>query len=417
LNTLATVTSLLLSTALLLVGHGMQLTLLPLRAVDNGMSETLIGVTASSYFIGFVVGCLFISKMIAKVGHIRCFTVLAASAASVVLCLEMVDHWIPWLVLRFITGFAMSGLYASIESWLNSHTTSGDRGRVLSVYTFITLSAMAAGQVLINVGTVESSTPFSLAAMFLILAIVPIGLTSKTAPVQVGSTSVAFRLLYQRSHSAFAGALLSGLVTGSFWSMGAVFFSHYSESQVDITWYMSAALLGGALLQYPIGWLSDYFDRRRVLILLCVGGTLSSVAVSSSTEETWHLAMIFWFGAMVMPIYAISLATAADVSRDGEFVVIGTTVLILNAIGAAAAPMPLGQLMAMFGPPALFLAFAAMCALFAVLFFALSQTPRDVTVEEQIPFTVAASAVAPASFELDDRISETDSHTDLATDN
>lgn len=395
----------------------MQLTLLPLRAEGNGMPENLIAISASSYFLGFVLGCLFISRMIARVGHIRGFAVLTALSASVVLSLDMLDHWAPWLVLRFITGFAMSGLYTVIESWLNSRTTSANRGRILSIYTFITLSAMAAGQMLINVGAVDTSTPFTLAALFLTLAIVPIGLTKKIAPTPIESTSVSFRLLYQRSHSAFAGAILSGLVTGSFWSMGAIFSRHYSESLVGVTSFMSVAIIGGALLQYPIGWLSDRIDRRHVLILLCIGGALSAVVVSISAGETWHLATVFLFGAMVMPIYAISLATAADVAVGDEFVVIGTSVLMLNAIGAAVAPLPLGHLMAIFGPPALFTSFAVMCGLFAILFIALSQTPRAISVEEQTPFNAAASDVAPVSFEFDPRSPEPEDSTSLRSEN
>ena len=147
------------------------------------MPETLIGISASSYFLGFVLGCLFSSRVIAKVGHIRCFAVLTAATASAVLCLDMLDHWAPWLALRLLTGIAMSGLYTVIESWINSRATPSNRGRVLSIYTFITLAAMAIGQILINVGAIESSTPFTLAALFLTLAIVPIGLTSKMAPV------------------------------------------------------------------------------------------------------------------------------------------------------------------------------------------------------------------------------------------
>ena len=171
---------------------------------------------------------------------------------------------------------------------------------------------------------------------------------------------------------------------------------------------MSMAIIGGALFQYPIGWLSDRIDRRTVLILLCIGGAISALAVSASTGKNWHLAMVFLFGAMVMPIYAISLATAADVAVGDEFVVMGTSVLMLNALGAVLAPVPLGQLMAIFGPPALFLSFAVMCVLFALLLLVLSRTPRTVSIEEQSPFTAAASDVAPASFELDPRAAESD---------
>lgn len=166
MGVLATVFSLLLSTALLLVGHGLQLTLIPLRGAGIGLSELMIGVSASCYFLGFVAGCLGIPRLIARVGHIRSFAVLTAVMISAVLCLEMLGYWQAWLLLRFLTGSAIAGLYSVIESWLNSQSTPQSRGRILAVYTFVTLSAMMGGQFLINVGPVESSLPFTVAALF-----------------------------------------------------------------------------------------------------------------------------------------------------------------------------------------------------------------------------------------------------------
>ncbi len=406
MKTFATVASLLLSTAMLLVGHGMQLTLMPLRASANGLSDFMIGISASCYFLGFIVGCIWVPRTIASVGHIRSFAVLAAVMTSAILCAELLDDWQFLLLLRFLTGVAISGLYTVIESWLNDQATAETRGRILSVYTFILLISMALGQALINVGPVESATPFVLAAVFLTLAIVPVGLTSRLAPAPVEATHVGFSLLYRRSRSAFAGALLSGLVVGSFWSLGAVFARGYSVSQADISWFISAAILGGALLQYPIGMLSDRIDRRKVMLLLCLGGALASLAVAVSAGQAWHLPMVFLFGAMVMPVYAISLATAADVAQGSEFVQMGTSVLMLNALGALSAPLLLGKLMTELGAPVLFWAFSAICLVFMVYIAFQLRDARAVTVSEQLPFNAAASEVAPGSFDLDPRAPE-----------
>jgi MFS family permease len=403
MKALLTVTSLLLSTALLLIGQGMQLTLVPLRASVSGQSDFVIGISASCYFMGFIVGCIAIPAVIARVGHIRSFSVLTAIMISAILCLEMLDDWQFLLALRFLTGVAISGLYTVIESWLNSQATAESRGRILAVYTFILLLSMALGQLLINVGPVETSTPFTVAAVFLALAIIPVGLTSRLAPAPMESHRIRFSLLYRRSRSGFAGALLSGLVVGSFWSLGAVFARSNSQMQSDISWFISTAILGGALLQYPIGLLSDRIDRRKVMLLLCLGGVLSSVAVAMSVQQSWHLAAVFLFGAMVMPIYAISLATAADVAQGSEFVEIGTSVLLLNAVGAVSAPLFLGKLMTELGPPALFWAFAALCAVFAGYISLQLRVARDIPVAEQVPFSAAAPEVAPASFDLDPR--------------
>ncbi|EAW30228.1 major facilitator family transporter [marine gamma proteobacterium HTCC2143] len=403
MKTLSTISSLLLSTALVLIGQGMAITLAPLRALNNGLTDSLIGLSASAYYLGFIVGCLYIPTLIKRVGHIRCFSVLIAVVICMTLLLDLFDGWQLWIILRFSVGAAVCGLYTVIESWLNSQSTDDSRGRILSVYTCITLSAMTAGQLLINVGPIESSTPFTLTVIFLALAIIPIGLTRKIAPTPVEVTSFRLSALYQRSHSAFAGAILSGVVVGSFWSLGAVFSRYYSQSTVDITWFMTTAIAGGALLQYPIGWLSDRVDRRFVIIGLCAGGAMSASAVALSTAAWWHLIAVFLFGASVMPIYAISLATAADVCGDCDFVEVGSSILMLNALGSFVAPLIVGPLMSNLSATMLFWSAAALCTVFGLYLAVQLKDSRAVSVEDQATFSAAVPDVAPASFDLDPR--------------
>ncbi|MDO8861274.1 MFS transporter [Haliea sp. E1-2-M8] len=404
MRTLLTLTSLLFSTSLLLVGQGMQLTLLPLRATTNGLSDFLIGVSASAYFLGFVAGCLLIPRIIAKVGHIRSFAVLTALMISAILTLEMLDGWLPWLTLRFLTGAVICGLYTVIESWLNDQTSADSRGQVLAIYTFIILASMAIGQMLINVGSADSSTPFTLAAIFMALAIVPVGLTSRLAPAPLKATRFRFNLLYRRSRAAFAGTVLSGLIVGSFWALGAVFARRYGSSTADVTWFMTAGIAGGALFQYPIGWLSDRIDRRFVMVFLSIAAVATSAAVALTVTHELHLLAVFLFGAVTMPLYAISLATAADNSSAEEFVEIGTSVLLLNALGAASAPILLGQLMSLFDATALFWSFAALSTLFSVY---LAVQTRDkgqvVTSKDHVPFSAAAPEIAPTGLGIDPR--------------
>jgi MFS family permease len=403
LKALPSALPLLFSTALLLTGHGMQLTLLPLRASATGMTELLIGLSASAYFLGFVAGCLASPLLIARVGHIRVFAVLAATLLTAILCLELVDLWQAWLLLRFLTGAAICGLYTIIESWLNSQVDANARGRLLSIYTFITLTAMTGGQFLINVGPATSPTPFIVAAICMALAILPVGLTRQSAPQPVSRTHSSFALLFARSRSAFAGALLSGVVAGSFWSLGAVYARNYAQSQFEITLFMSAAIAGGAIVQYPVGWMSDRIDRRRVLVALTAAGILTSVGVALSSGKPWALPAIFLFGACAMPLYALSLATAADVCESDEFVTIGTSVLLLNALGAVFAPLLIGQLMTHLAAAALFWSSAALCAIFGGYLLLQLRTPRAVPVSDQTPFEVAATEAAPVAFEMDPR--------------
>ncbi len=403
MRALAALTSLLLSTALLLVGHGMQLTLLPLRATGVGLTDFQIGLSASAYFAGFVAGCLANPRIIARVGHIRSFAVLASLMICALLVVSISDQWLIWVLARFVIGVMICGLYTVIESWLNDHATSESRGQVLSVYTFLVLSSMAAGQLLLNVAPVEAAVPFVIAAIFMSLAIVPVGLTRSLAPAPIEATRVRFKLLYERSRPAFAGAVLSGLVVGSFWALGAVFATRTSASVADVTFFITTAIVGGALLQYPIGWLSDRIDRAVVLAVLCVLGAAASVAVALSTGADWHLAAVFIFGALTMPLYAMALAIAADNSASDEFVLIGTSVLLLNALSAAVAPLALGQLMDSLGAPALFYAFAVMLVIGAGYVALQRKTTSAAPVAEQVPFTAAAPDMAPTSFDLDPR--------------
>lgn len=399
--TLITLTSLLLSTTLLLMGHGMHLTLLPLRASALGQSETLIALGGSAYFAGFVIGCVTAPRIIARAGHIRSFAVLASVMTAGLLLLGMLEHWIAWLALRAILGLAICSLYTVIESWLNDQADASNRGTVLAVYTFLVLVGMAMGQLLVNASPISSATPFMLVAMVVAVSVIPVGMTRKMAPAPVEPTRVSFTRLYQRSHTAFAGAVLSGIVSGSFWSLGALYAQRSLGSVADVTLFMTLAIVGGAILQYPLGRLSDRIGRPKVIVLLCVGGTLSCSAVALATDRTYLLAAIFAFGASTMPLYAMSLATAADRSQRHEFVEIGSSVLLLNGLGAVLAPLVFGRVMTLAGPGALFWSCAAAC--FVIGAYVVFRMHLGEVATDPEPFKAAASAAAPASFELDPR--------------
>ncbi|WP_439102115.1 MFS transporter [Congregibacter sp.] len=408
---LLTLTSLLLSVALLLIGHGMQLTLLPLRAAILGHSDLQIALGGSAYFLGFIAGCLLVPRLIARAGHIRSFAVLASAMTSVLLVLGLNESWVTWAALRFGIGFFICGLYSVIESWLNDQATEDNRGQVLSVYTFLVLVSMALGQQLVNASPVASATPFMVLAAIVALSTIPVGMTRKLAPAPIESTRTRIRLLLSRSPLAVTGALLSGAVTGAFWTLGAVFARRSLENLADVTLFMSAAILGGALFQYPFGWLSDRVGRQDTMLLLVVlaAGTSASVAMAPSTPLL--LAAIFFFGATTMPIYSMALATAADNSLRHEFVEVGTSVLLLNALGAVLAPLALGQLMTMGEPSWLFWGCSGL-SIFAAL-IVLAQRGRKAKVDDVVPFSAAASDMAPTSFDMDPRAPE-DVEGDLA---
>ena len=403
MRSLRPLTSLLIATALLLTGHGLHLTLLPLRAAQIGLSDTLIGLTASAYYLGFMTGCFFIPKLIAQVGHIRIFAALLAIFTSALLALDLSEHIITWIILRFTIGAMMCGAYTVIESWLTDQTPSDARGKVLGIYTFLTLTAITAGQFLFNLTPAESSQPFMLAGIFIALAMVPVSLTKSLAPAPVPSTKLSFTLLYKRSHTAFAGGLLSGIVMGSFWSLAAVFGLRATGTTDFVPLFISANVIGGALAQYPVGLISDRVDRRFVLAGLAIITAGACLLMTLSSHTRWLLGVGVLLGASSNAIYAVSLAKAADNSQPEEFVTIASSVLLLNSLAAATAPLVIGQLMSLFGSHWLFLGIA-ICSVVAAGYIIVQPPGKTaVPVDEQSPFVAAGYDTAPASFDNDPR--------------
>jgi len=406
MSTLRPVSSLLLTTAFLLAGHGLHMTFLPLRASELGLSQTLIGLSGSAYFFGFLTGALVIPPIIARVGHIRSFTALLAIFLSSFLFLSLVDDGIFWVLVRFVLGAVMCGSYTVIESWLAEQSDRSNHGRVLSVYTAIVLGSMAVGQYLLGLTEANPLYPFILVSLLVGLAIVPVSLTRSLAPAPVPATRFDFFKLYRRSHTAFAGALGSGVVMGGFWGLGAIYALGVTNDPRFVPTFIAANIIGGALAQYPIGMASDRIDRRYVLAALCALSGIAAFGLMLASSQQALLLGAFAFGAFANSLYAVSLAKAADNSKREEFVTIGSSVLLLNALGSASSSLVIGWAMRSMGDGALF-ALVGIASLVTGIFIILQPPGRTaVTIEEQGAFIPATSAMAPAAFDQDPRSDE-----------
>ena len=406
MSTLRPVSSLLFTTAFLLSGHGLHMTFLPLRASELGLSQTLIGLSGSAYFAGFLTGALMIPPIIARVGHIRSFTALLAIFLSSFLFLSLVDEGIFWVLVRFVLGAVMCGSYTVIESWLAEQSDSSRHGQVLSVYTAIVLISMAVGQYLLGLTEANPLYPFILVSLLVGLAIIPVSLTRTLAPAPVPATRFSFFKLYRRSRTAFASALGSGVIMGSFWGLGAIYALAQTKDPSFVPAFIAANIIGGALAQYPIGMASDSVDRRYVLAALCAASGAAAFGLMLATSPKELLLGSFAFGAFANSLYAVSLAKAADNSKREEFVTIGSSDLLLNALGSASAALVVGWAMRSLGDGALF-AFVGVASLVTGVFVILQPPGRtSVTIEEQGAFIPATSAMAPAAFDQDPRSDE-----------
>jgi MFS family permease len=373
-GTFSRITTLLGAVAILLVGHGLQLTLLPVYAQAAGWTNSAIGITGSFYFLGFVVGCIVNPRIVSGVGHIRAFMVMAAIATFAVLGVALFVSVPAWMLLRFATGFALAGLYMVIESWLSEVSPREQRGRVLAVYTLISLVGMACGQWLMGVEVGEPLQRFMIAGLLIVIAIVPVGLTRVQSPQPIPAIRFTPRLLARASRVAIVASALAGMVTGAFWSMGPLLGRSAGLDAGEVGLLMSAGIFGGALVQLPIGRLSDTLDRRLVIGALATLGTLVCLAgwylVGDSALVLY--AIVFCLGASALPLYALCIAHASD-RATMTLVEITSSVLIVNGMGAVLGPTLVAPLMDALGPRVFFgycticLALAASWAFYRML--------------------------------------------------
>lgn len=354
-GTLSRVTALLLSVGILLTGHGLQLTLLPVHAQALGWSTYAIGLTGSLYFLGFVLGCIVIPRIVTSVGHIRTFMVMGAIATIALLAAGLWPNLLAWLVFRGATGFAFAGLYMVIESWLSEVSPREQLGRVLATYTMIALLGMVLGQALMGIGSPLALDLFILGAILLCLAIVPVGLARVASPIQLPSLRFRPSVLLRASRISVVCALFAGLVTGSFWSLGPVVGRAFGLEAGAIGAMMGIGILGGALAQIPVGRWSDHTDRRLVIGIIMLAGAIVALlgALFAAKSTTLFYVAIFFIGATTMPIYALCIAHASD-NTDIPLVEVTSGVLVVHSIGSIVGPIIVATLLDSLGPSSYF---------------------------------------------------------------
>lgn len=406
-RTLAPVFSLLLATAILLVGNGLQGTLIPIRADIEHFSTMTIGLLGSVYFAGFVAGCVFAPVIVRRAGHIRSFAALGALASIVPLVHGLVIDPFVWSAMRALNGFCFAGLYMVIESWLNERATNEARGGLFSVYLVVNLSALTLGQLLLNMAPPSAFALFALCSILTSLALVPVSLTTSIQPAPISSTRINVGRLYKLSPVGLMGSFVVGLTNGPFWTLGPVFAKDSGLDVKGISFFMISAIAGGALAQFPIGRYSDRGDRRRVILFVSIGsavGEIALIAANRSGQETLLLLAGFLFGAFALTLYSICVAHTNDHASDENFVSVSGALLLAFAVGAIVGPAVASLGTERWGMPFIFM-FAATIHLAYAGFTALrmSLTPA-LPAEQRGEFVVFPfSPTQPAPPELDPR--------------
>ncbi len=345
-----------LTAALLLSSNGLLGTLVPVRAGIEGYSINAIGLIGGAYYLGFMLGCAYSAQFVSKVGHIRAFAAFAAVGAAGALLHVIIVDVAAWIVIRAFAGVCFAGQFVVLESWLNEMTDSSRRGRTLGIYRVVDMTAVVAGQYMLAFGDPATFFLFNLIAIFYALSLVPI--SSSRQPTPNVPPNRRIRLLHTLNVSplAFWGVFAAGLTNGGFRSLGPVVAQSFNMSMAEIATFMNAMMIGGALMQIPFGWMSDRVDRRAMLLLTSIGAAAGGALVAQYSADSANMAAatVLVFGAFAMPLFSISLAHANDFAKEGDFVQLSASLMLVYGLGAAVGPLIGSAWINWYGPAGFF---------------------------------------------------------------
>ena len=398
---LAAAWSLFFGMSLIMLGNGLQSSLLGIRAVQEDFSTLATGIIMSGYFAGFLLGSLLTPQLVKKVGHVRVFAALASLASTAVLVhLLFIDPFV-WGAMRIVTGFCYAGLYVVAESWINDRATNETRGKIFAFYMVIVLGSMGAGQFLLNLSDPGGFQLFVLSSVLISLALVPILLSAGQVPAFEQPAKVGFLELYRLSPLGVWSGVGAGLAHGTIMSLGAVYAEQIGLSVDQVAMFMAMIFLGGLLFQWPIGSLSDRFDRRKVLTGVSLAAAMVAAAAffAGDLEPSWRYLLIALVGGMSLPLYSLTVAHTNDHLEPEQMVAAASTLYVYYGIAATAGPIAAASVMEAGGSTA-FYGFVAVAHGAVGLFALYRMTRRDpVPTDEQSPslaVTGSSSAVATA---------------------
>jgi MFS family permease len=349
--------ALFLGMGLLMTGSGLLGTLLGVRATFEGFGTTVTGLLMSGYFLGFLAGSTLTPRFVARVGHVRVFGALASLASSAVLIHAVQVDPISWMLMRVLFGFCYAGLYVVAESWLNEISTNQTRGQILSIYMVISMGGMAIGQALLNTADPSGVRLFIVISVLVSVALVPMLLSGVSAPPTRMATGMPIRELYRISPLGIVGMMVGVAAWASFFSMGAVYAAQIGLSVGEISAFMAAMLVGAVVLQWPIGRLSDIFDRRTVFAItsLLVAVAAGLIALAEDGPRVWLYLAAALFGGLAVPLYSLAVAHTNDYLEPHQIVAASGTLVLMAGLGATAGPIGAALLMDLIGPDGLLL--------------------------------------------------------------
>lgn len=401
-STLLSLAALLLGVALLLLGNGLQITLLPLRAQAEAFDPVEIGLLGSAYFLGFALGGLFGPRLVMRVGHVRAFAAMVAAASALVLAHPLFTEPLIWWMLRVGSGFCFATLYVVTESWLNERADNTTRGAVFAIYSALSMSMLGFGQFLLLLGPIEGFSLFVIASILVSIAALPVALTTAAQPAPIKSVEIRVRRLFALSPVGFVGCLVVGGANGAIYAHAPIFAQDVSPGVSGVALFMGVLIFAGALGQWPLGLLSDRMDRRRVITLTSLGAAGVGLALfflrTLSADAVF--ALICVYGFLDYPLYALSVAHVNDMIDSSDFVEAASGLSLIWGAGAVLGPLIGAAAIDIAGRPALFATTAALHVALA-LFTLYRMTRRAAPAAEERGIFMDAVKVAKTISPID----------------
>lgn len=342
---------------LIMLGNGLQHSLVALRAQVEMFGNTVTGFVMAGYFVGFLIGSWLVPKLVGRVGHVRVFGALASLASLAILMHPVIVDPGVWFAMRVLTGICYAGLYIVCESWLNDRATNQTRGQLLAVYMIVSLVGMAGGQLLLNLDDPADFQLFTLVSILISLAVVPVLVSANPSPEFEAPESISFRKLYEVSPLGLVSMVLVGMSAGVIMGMGPAYIYQSGLSVADASFFMSAIFVGGFLLTWPIGRLSDIFDRRTVILGVALGAAAAALlGMILGGGGRWLLLPIAAaVGGQAMSLYSLAIAHTNDYLTPKQMVAASSSLVMVNGIGAMMGPNIAGVAMDFVGPQGFFL--------------------------------------------------------------
>ena len=401
----SSLTSLFISCFILLLGNGLMNVLLPVRMGLDGASTDAIGLVLSLYYVGMLLGAIYSRNLIARAGHIRMFAGCVAVAAVSILVCSLYSEPILWGGMRFVIGFCNACAFTAMESWLSASSTKSTRGKVLAMYNAVVLAGLFGGQFFMNIASPADTTLFVISGILLCAAIVPIVMSRKAGPVIDEVASMSLFRLYKISPLGVVCCLTSGLIYSALFNLLPVFAGHYEIVEFELSLYIGATIFGAFILQFPVGYLSDRFDRRSVLLFLLLMSAATGLLVIALVNHGYMSALFLATavtGGIIACTYPLSIAEAFDRLRQSEMVAAMGSMILAFSLGGVLGPFTASMAMVEFGSDALFYYLAVVQLLLAGFVVFRMSARHALPVAEQESFVMQGSAMS-SSIDLDPR--------------